>query len=70
MTKSLLDGIKHRDRLHRKFERCKAGPQKAVLKQQYNTFADNLRKAIRAAKRDFYHDKFDQLKNSFKSFSN
>ena len=66
MTKTLLDGIKHRDRLHRMFERSKLGPQKTILKQQYDNFATTLRKAIRAAKRDFYHDKFDQLKNSFK----
>ena len=52
--------------MHRQFERCKVGPQKAILKQQYDVFAETLRKGIRAAKRDYYHDKFDQLKNSFK----
>ena len=66
MTKDLMDGIRHRDRLYRRLERCKPGPRRALFKQEYDRFSDTLRKAIRAAKRDFYHDKFNELKHSFK----
>ena len=68
MTKELMDGIFHRDRLHRKIEHLKdrTSARAVALTEEYNTFSDNLRKAIRAAKRDFYHKKFDQLKHSFK----
>ena len=69
MTKDLMDGIYHRDRLYRKIEklRDKNSPHGQALIAEHKAFAENLRKAIRAAKRDFYHKKFDQMKDSFKN---
>ena len=69
MTKDLMDGIRHRDKLHRKIEllRDRGSQQGLDLVEEYKAFSENLRKAIRAAKRDFYHKKFDQLKHSLKN---
>ena len=69
MTKDLMDGIRHRDKLHRKIEQLhdRASQQGLALVEEYKTFSENLRKAIRAAKRDFYHKKFDLLKHSLKN---
>ena len=69
MTKDLMDGIRHRDKLHRKIEqlRDRASQQGLALVEEYKTFSENLRRAIRAAKREYYHKKFDQLKHSLKN---
>ena len=67
MTKDLLDGINFRDKLHRKYEKCKwNSPFKDAYKNDYTSFADNLSKAIRAAKKDFYHKRFNDTQNTFK----
>ena len=56
MTPELFKAIDKRYKLFRRFEKCpENSPNKKDLKDQYNEFADTIRKAIRARRREFYH---------------
>ena len=67
MTSELINGILHRDKLYHKYEKCKENdPNKKQLKEEHDVFAENFKKLIRARRREFYHEKFNNTGSDFK----
>ena len=67
MTPELVKCVEIRDSLFRKHEKCpQESPDKIKLKEVYDKFAETLKKTIRAKKRDFYHNKFNDIQSNFK----
>jgi hypothetical protein len=67
MTTGIINSIKFRDKLYKKFKSCETDkPEYTSLKTNLKTFNKILKKSIRQAKALYYHDKFTKYHNNIK----
>ena len=66
MTKGILQSIKHKNVLHRKFIRAKDLTKRELLLQNFKIYKNTIHKLIRISKSDYYMCYFKEHKNNSK----
>ena len=66
MTNSILNSIKHKDRLYKKWKKNNNPENDLIFKDRFKNYEEILKTVLRSAKSNYYFNEFSNCKNDMK----